>query len=184
MGKRLFLAVDIDQATREAIGAIVSALRQRLGPGVKATWVKPDRMHLTLHFFADADAPLETRILAALNHPISFCPFTVAFAGIGSFPERGAPRVLWLGVRDGVEQLRQVQDALAQRLGMSTERDFTPHLTLARFRERVRQGQLAPVADITAAAGPSLIDRVTLYESRLSPAGPTYTRLAEAVMTP
>jgi 2'-5' RNA ligase len=180
--KRLFLAVDIDQPTRDAIGEIATALRQRLGPGARATWVKPDRMHLTLHFFGDADASLEARLLAALEKPIPSRPFSVSFAGVGTFPDRGALRVIWLGLREGGEQLREVHDMLAERLGVGVERLFTPHLTLARFRGRVGHTQVGQVMGVPASAGPCPIDRVTLYESRLSPAGPVYVRLADAAL--
>ena len=102
--------------------------------------------------------------------------------GSDVFPARGSPRVLWLGVGDGVPELRRIQNALERALGVSAghEESFTPHLTLARFRDRVPRAILAQIADIRAYAGPSLIDRVTLYESRLSPAGPTYLPLAQA----
>lgn len=184
--KRLFIAVDLDDATREAIGAIASDMRQRLDGDSKGTWVKADRLHLTLHFFGTADAALETRLRAALADAIPAAPFGVSFAGVATFPERGAPRVLWLGVREGVDQLREVQRLLSERLGVGEPREFTPHLTLARFRSaaRVRYAQIAQIGRMTAAAGPCRIDRVTLYESRLSPAGPAYLPLAEAALTP
>jgi 2'-5' RNA ligase len=108
--------------------------------------------------------------------------FVLTFEGLGCFPARGSPRVLWLGVGDGVAELRRLQKGLERALGVSPghEESFTPHLTLARFRDRVPRAKLAQIADIRAYAGPSRIDRVTLYESRLSPTGPAYLPLAHA----
>jgi 2'-5' RNA ligase len=109
---------------------------------------------------------------------------------LGVFPERGAPRVLWLGIGDGVDELRIVQQVLTVRLSAvapatraSPGETFTPHLTLARFRDRVHRAHISEITGIPASAGPCLIDRVTLYESRLSPAGPSYLRLAEAPLS-
>ncbi len=184
--KRLFIAVDIDEATRVQVGRISSGLRGAIETHAKTSWVRPDRMHLTLHFLGDVDGTFEQRVRRALTGPIRVAPFDVTFEGLGLFPERGAPRVLWLGLRDGLEPLRRIEKALVDTLGVERHQDgpFTPHLTLARFRNRVTRGTLAGIARIPASAGPSRIDRVTLYESRLSPAGPAYVPLAEAPLQP
>ncbi|MET0215502.1 MAG: RNA 2',3'-cyclic phosphodiesterase [Vicinamibacterales bacterium] len=190
------MAVDIDDVTREEIGRISSGVRTRIEARTKASWVRPNRMHLTLHFFGDADAALEQCARMALAEPIAEPSFDLSFQGLGFFPERGSPRVLWLGIRDGIHALRRIHAALSARMGTLTDasQPFTPHLTLARFRERSPRAQYAEIARIPAAAGPSRIDRVTLYESCLSPAsldlrsgrpevarraGPTYVPLAE-----
>ena len=186
MGKRLFVAVDMDAATRDTVDELARALRQdaRIQHAGRATWVNKDRMHLTLHFNADADAAAERRLLDALAHPIPQPPFNVSFQSLGFFPERGAPRVLWLGLGQGLDRLQRVQREIIGRLGLSegSRESFRPHLTLARFRDRVSRGGLSEITAFPAAAGPSPIDRVTLYESRLSPKGPTYTVLAQALL--
>lgn len=140
MGKRLFIAVDIDEATRER------------------------------------------RIRRTLADPIRVAPFDVTFEGLGAFPERGSPRVLWLGIREGLASLRHLYTALDP----AATGPYTPHLTLARFRSPTRIGRafLAGILTNRAVAGPSRIDRVTLYESRLSPGGPAYVPLAEAPLQP
>jgi len=184
VGKRLFLAADIDPSVREAVGRISSEVRQRFDPRARMSWVKPDRMHLTLHFFGDSDAADEERISQALKAPIAHPPFELSFNGLGAFPERGSPRVLWLGIREGADALRQVHAIVSGRMGMPIDDEFRPHLTLARYRDRVRRSDIDHILALPAAAGPGRIDRVTLYESRLSPKGPTYTRLAEALLKP
>ena len=200
MTKRLFVAVDIDDATRERVGQISEQLRAALH-GTKASWVRPDRMHITLHFFGSVEPPLERRLLDALGDPIHEAPFDITFDRLGCFPERGSPRVVWLGIRDGLESLRRVHKALTETLRVRPDHDgpFTPHLTVARVRDRVPRAKLAEISAIPASAGPSRIDRVTLYESRLSPApldsrsgrpegtrtgGPAYVPLAAAHLKP
>lgn len=182
VGKRLFIAVDIDDATRAQVGRISSGLRAAIGANVKASWVPPDRMHVTLHFFGDADDALETRIRRAMADPVRVAPFDVTFDGHGVFPEHGSPRVLWLGIRDGLGSLRRLYAALDP----AATGPYTPHLTLARFRPstRVRDALRALEGRDRPSAGPSRIDRVTLYESRLSPTGPAYVPLAEALLQP
>jgi 2'-5' RNA ligase len=183
--KRLFIAVDVDEQTCEAIGRLSSALRDHMGPRLRISWVRPDRMHLTLQFFGHASEMVEQRLLAALSEPLREPPFGLSFEGLGFFPNRGSPRVVWLGVRDGFAEIRRVHHALELRLGEPGSREgaFTPHLTLARVRDRISRGEMEEIGRIQALAGPCVIDRVTLYESRLSPAGPTYVRLADAALT-
>lgn len=183
-GKRLFIAVDIDDATREQVGGIAARLRTALEPHTKASWVRPDRMHLTLHFLGAVEDAVEQRVRHALAAPIREAPFEVTFDGVGWFPEHGSPRVLWLGIRDGLEPLRRIERLLRNQLALHRDHEgpYTPHLTLARIRDRVPRGRVAEIAGIPASAGPSRIDRVTLYESRLSPAGPAYVPLASALL--
>jgi 2'-5' RNA ligase len=189
VAKRLFLAVDIDDGTREAVGRVSADLRTSLEKRAKISWVQPDRMHLTLQFFGRAEPLLEERICAALRDPIPLPPFDLSFEGLGRFPASGAPRVLWLGIRDGLAGLHSLQNILESRLELhgTPVEGFKPHLTLCRFRDSVgaRDALRSPeISSIRASAGPCRIDRVTLYESRLSPSGPTYLRLAAASLTP
>jgi len=185
VAKRLFIAADIDEHTRDEIGGISRAVRAAVGTSVKASWVHPDRMRLTLCFFGTADAALEHRITEALVEPVGEHPFDLSFEGLGFFPERGSPRVLWLAVDCGGRELCRIQQMLQHRLELLPEREeFRPHLTLARIKERVPRADVAKIADIAASAGPSRIDRVTLYESRLSPQGPIYVHIAEAPLQP
>jgi RNA 2',3'-cyclic 3'-phosphodiesterase len=185
--KRLFIAIDVDEHARDAIARISSDLRTTIDPRSRMSWVRPERMHLTLHFFAHADEVLERRILSAFDEPVREPSFRLAFEGLGFFPERGSPRVLWLGVREGLAELRRLHQILTGRLSRAlppgAAKPFTPHLTLARFRSRVPRGQIEDIGSIQASAGPCAIDRVTLYESHLSSAGPAYLRLAEAALT-
>ena len=213
MHKRLFIAVDIDDATGAQIARISAGVRDVVATHTKASWVPTDRMHLTLLFLGHVEEAVEQRISGVLASPIREAPFDVMFDGLGLFPGRGSPRVLWLGIREGLEHLRSVHRTVVARVGLDLARvgldlsralptrdaSFSPHLTLARFRDRVPRGKLAGITRIQASAGPSRIDRVTLYESRLSPAsldsrsgrpedtrraGPTYVPLAVASLQP
>jgi 2'-5' RNA ligase len=180
--KRLFVAVDIDDETRAQVAAI-AADAAALAPA-RMTWVRADRLHLTLEFFGEADPAAERQILSAFADPFLLAPFDLAFDGIGFFPPRGSPRVLWLGIATGLAELRRLRDMLERRLALraAPHEAFHPHLTLARFRERAARPDPAKLAKIRASAGPCRIDRVTLYESHLSPQGPTYSVLAQAAL--
>jgi 2'-5' RNA ligase len=184
--KRLFVAVDLDEPTRAAAARISTALREHMGLPGRISWVPQDRLHLTLHFLGGADEALERSAVAAMAEPIPQEPFAVTFQGVGCFPSHGSPRVLWLGVGAGRRELAQVHEEIGRRLGVPGHvgQSFNPHLTLARFRDRVARGLASRIGDTAATVGPCRIDRVTLYESRISSAGRAYVPLGEARLKP
>ena len=187
---RLFVAADVPDAAREAIAAEQKRLASVLGGSAGSLrWVKPEHSHLTLVFLGDVEDARVPSVVESVGRDVDAAPFDIVFEGLGAFPPRGAPRVLWIGVGAGAAALIDLQRELAQRiaaLGVPLEdRPFHPHLTLARWREsrppdRQRAGAHAPHGAVARAR----IAGATLYQSRLSPAGPTYTALARANLTP
>jgi RNA 2',3'-cyclic 3'-phosphodiesterase len=181
--KRLFIAVDLDRETRATIDRLSQTLRAE---SPRASWVAADRLHLTLEFLGSVDPDTELRVRVALEPPIPIPPFRLSFKGLGFFPGSGAPRVLWLGVAEGLQSMRRLHTIVSERVGTSadTHSTFTPHLTLARFRERLKRPRAKTLLELDLTAGPCSIDRVTLYESRVSGKGSVYVPLTEALLTP
>jgi 2'-5' RNA ligase len=198
---RLFVAIDLDDGSRAALARMQQQAAATLGRDRSLRWVDPSRMHLTLAFIgeisegaggekrgASAIDPLVERFSGTLNGP----PFPAGFRGFGVFPARGAPRVLWLGVEEGSERLAELQREVATELRHLRidldSRPFHPHLTLARWRQsgarpRPSDAARALAADPDAVVARVAVDHVTLYQSRLSPAGSTYVALARATLT-
>ena len=85
-------------------------------------------------------------------------------------------------MNEGLSGLVRLHEVIGRRLGVqaAAPEPFRPHLTLARFRDRVACHRIDQIGAIPAAAGPCPIDRVTLYESQLAAGGPSYIALAEA----
>jgi 2'-5' RNA ligase len=183
---RLFLAVEVDAAVRSALARTLDELRIALDAVDPAAtglvkWVRPDRAHVTLHFLGEVPVEVVDRLERSLAVPLATPPFTVEFGGVGAFPAGPTPpRVVWLGCTRGTDGLRALHRELAGRLAESScaweARPLSPHLTLGRFRVpgpvRAREAwegaAPVPVAACRVAA-------VTLFESRLSAAGPHYT---------
>ena len=179
---RLFVAVEIAPQVTAAAGDLAADLRARaarLAPHARLTWIPPDRMHLTVRFIGEADAARADAIRNALMPPLPVCAFDLTVHGAGAFPKSGAPRVLWAGLTAGRESLLAVEQVVTERLreaGVPPEaRPFSPHLTLARVRDAagLRSGALLEgLADVPV--GTTRVEAITLFESRLSPKGPTY----------
>ena len=183
---RLFAAVETSGETRDAMAAEQKRIAASLGPsGASLKWARPDGAHLTLVFLGEVDAARAPRLVKAMAHDVDVPPFEIAFSGAGVFPPRGAPRVLWVGVSDGVNELAGLRREIAARIaahGVVLEaRDFRPHLTLGRWtssRPSDRARALAAARPATLAR--QVVTRVTLYESRLSSSGAAHTALTHA----
>ena len=126
---RLFVALQLPEPLRQAVGEL--QLGQR-----NARWLDEDDLHLTLAFLGEVDGSAQHGIEGALD-TVAAPALRIALHGLGCFPPRGAPRVLWTGAspRAGLTSLaRSVRRAL-ERAGSTPERrKFTPHVTIARFR--------------------------------------------------
>jgi 2'-5' RNA ligase len=188
---RLFLAIELPDEVRHAVVAEQERLRDALGAAPLA-WVRPEQLHLTLVFLGELDATRAAALIDRFNAPLEdISPFELRFAGLGTFPEARAPRVLWLGVDAGRREVIELHRQVARRVsaaGLPVEsRPFHPHLTLARWRQ-MRPGlktgadvrDLLSVPDRVGPAIAMLVDAVTLYESRLSSSGATHLPIARA----
>jgi 2'-5' RNA ligase len=127
-------------------------------------------------------------VVAAVEQDVARAPFTLTFGGIGVFPPRGKPSVLWLGVSGGAGEAIALQQELAtrmERLGIPLERrPFHPHLTLARWRESRTTDRLRALNAATDRTVARVhVDHATLYQSRLSPAGPAYSVVARVTLS-
>ena len=185
---RLFVAVDLSGETRDAMAAEQARMARALGSSAASLkWVRPEQAHLTLVFLGEVDESRVPVLAEAIGRDVDAPPFDIAFSGIGIFPPRGAPRVVWIGVSSGAHQLQRLQRELAGRIatqGIPLEgRDFHPHLTLARWPASHPPDRRRVPADSARVIGRERVDHATLYRSRLSPGGAVYTPEARANLT-
>jgi 2'-5' RNA ligase len=186
---RLFIAVEMSSTVEEAAREVIGELRDRaarLAPRSRITWAAPERLHVTIRFIGQADEGRAESIRTALGVTIDAPAFDVTVEGVGAFPPKGPPRVFWAGLTDGRNGLLDLERAVSQRLETllpAEDRPYAPHLTLARVKE---PGGLAKAALLEGLAdrhfGRVHVDAITLFESRLSPKGPTYVSLQRTAL--
>ena len=185
------MGVPLDPELARRAGSFIDTLRSRVGrlaPHARLSWVSPERLHLTLAFIGDVPESRMPAIQTALEQPTTVRQFPLDLAGAGAFPRRGRPRVLWVGIHDGRESLMAVAGEVWTRLGEAgvavDTRPFSPHMTVARVKEPagLRPATLLEgLAD--AAIGRMTVDAITLFQSRLSPSGPSYHVLARSPLS-
>ncbi len=189
---RIFTAVTLDPASRETVAALAGGLRRSwtfAAPAVR--WVPAANLHLTLRFLGNVDGSGVSAVRAALASEWTHTPFQVSLGPAGFFPPRGIPRVIWLDVCDGADELRALRRELDRRLaaiGYGEEgAPFRPHLTIGRLKRGAQPRRRAIGRAVTSIDVPEIrwtVDRVVLMESRLSSEAAVYHEVAAAPLEP
>jgi len=176
---RSFIAIDLPPRLQEALGALARELQEARAP---VTWVKPERIHLTLKFLGDVASERIPDIQQGLEQVAKrAASFRLTATGCGAFPTLQQMRVIWVGLQaDGtaLSSLQQaVEEAMAQLGYKREQRAFKPHLTLGRVKGRhhlrLLQELLLQRQDFTAEAFD--VTELVLYKSELRPEGARYT---------
>ena len=185
---RVFIATAISGEAHQALEQVIDGLRLELPSGV--TWVRPEGIHLTLKFLGNVKRePLSRLQEAVASGVIAHSPFRLRLSGVGVFPNRRRPRVLWAAVQGELEalgDLRQMVEDAAVTVGFPPEgRPFSPHLTLGRVRRDASEALLERISAAVAAvdlpySGPWQVSSVQTMRSILHPAGAEYTVLESA----
>ena len=192
---RAFVAIEISLDVRRLAKKTLAPLK-RAFPDVK--WLEDENFHVTLKFLGPNVPVVELhKLIAALKRACRGVEqFDLVLEGLGAFPNASAPRTLWIGVTDGVDELRELAariDEEFEKLGYPVEgRAFSPHLTIGRARRRDRddaQGADATLADEIEKFGDFYwgccpVDRVILFSSELERYGAKYEPLASVELAP
>ena len=176
IGKRLFVAIDLPDA--------VTALLVRLNPHLAGVrWLRPEQMHLTLSFLGNVSPLAEEKLKEKLS-TIGFRPFFLSVTGVGTFPTKRRPNVLWAGLGTAHPQIFHVYQRVQEAaLGAGLEPDLRawhPHITMARCRD-VSAESIRSFLKTNAEfeAGLVRVESFALYSSVPGPLGSAYTRELE-----
>ena len=173
MTKRLFVAIDLPDSTRQFLAGLDPHIR-----GVR--WSDAEQMHLTLAFFGDVPDDVYLAFRKKLG-AIEVGAFFLPIIGVGAFPAKGWPKVLWIGVGRGHPHLFQLHKRVSDvaiAAGLEVDlRPWHPHITIARCRNVAPQSLRTFLkANDDLDAGMIHVDAFYLYSSKLTPAGPIHTR--------
>ena len=130
----MFTAIEIPKGVRDAM----ADAQRLLSPSGSFKHVAPDNIHVTLRFLGDNDEVMAKRIMEALES-VEFEPFNIALEGFGAFPNPKKPKVIWVAVTEGAQDLVELSekvDACIGSLGFPKEKRYHPHATISRVRGR------------------------------------------------
>lgn len=142
--------------------------------------VESKNLHFNLKFFKELENEKVKKLKEILEKiSTQFEPFEIEISGIGAFPSKNYIRVIWLGVKQGYPTFRSLAETIEnalESLGFEKNGKFIPHLTLGRVRSGRNKNELLillrKLEDIKI--GRMKIDKMTFFQSKLSPKGPIY----------
>jgi 2'-5' RNA ligase len=187
-GRRIFIAIDISDAARAVCSSHIESLRKEF-PQVPGGWERPEKLHVTLKFLG----PTSEKKIAGLNDGLmnvaaQHREFGLQLGRPGSFPGKGKPRVLWIGVEGAMDLKRLHTDVetVCESLGYEREyRSFHPHITIARIRDHRDAFALAETHRAALVEPVEFeVRSVVIYESKLLPSGSVYSKLANVSLVP
>jgi 2'-5' RNA ligase len=182
---RTFIAVELAPGVKHRAGELIKKLKPS---GAVVNWVQPEQMHLTLKFLGEISRddiiPL-CRITAEVAG--KFEPFDLGFGGTGAFPHTDHPRTLWIGIEEGLEEIRALQkeldQALHDKLGFAKERrQFTPHLTIGRVHKATPEMNDVMEANSEFEGDFSEIEELVVFASYKERDGQRYEALGHALL--
>ena len=180
---RTFLAIELPEEIRKEIANIQDHLKKNIRGVI--TWVRPERIHLTLKFFGNISGDDVVNISRVVENSVAGVrPFSLSVKAVGVFPDVMRPRVVWLGINGDVvplSNLHKVMDRGFQDYGFKREeRPFRPHLTLGRIKSPKGMVGLATVVEGGGGyiSGQFQAGGLTLFKSDLTPGVAIYTKLA------
>ncbi len=181
---RAFIGCVLDLGATRKVVELSRATRARAeAAGWEARWVPAPNLHFTLRFLGDIDQGLVEPVAEAMRSAARATPaLVVGVGGLGAFPDRDAPRVLYAEVTRGHDALARlagrIETALAALGFAKAERPFVGHMTLGRVQ--VSRGALGAVTPPNSDCGAGTVNAVTLYRSDMFSSGAEYVTLARA----
>jgi RNA 2',3'-cyclic 3'-phosphodiesterase len=178
---RVFLAIEVPQ---EAKANVTKLNEDMTALGLDAKWVKPDNFHVNLRFFGDKTVEEIDNIKDIVNSFVKKQePFEIKLRGLGVFPNQEHIRVSWIGVfSDKLFSLQNELEDIFEEKGLNrSDKKYSPHLTLGRIKSPKNIELLIQMINKNKDVefGTFQVKTIFLFESKLTPEGPIYNKLAE-----
>jgi 2'-5' RNA ligase len=183
---RAFIAIELPDELKLALIRLQDQLKS--GGQTSVKWVDPYSIHLTLKFLGNIGRDTVGGITTALEEAArGIHPFRLEARGLGAFPGLKRVQVVWVGVTGEVDRLRQLQQRIESNLAplgfVPESRPFTPHLTIARLRDRVTPDERQSLGHLIGSTSFDTVyvinvGSIHLMRSQLTREGAVYSRIS------
>ena len=178
--KRVFIGIPIGHKIKSILPSLKSTVHSSTNI---IKWIPPENIHLTLSFLgniSDKDIP---NIVQSLENCITSKYFKIKIESTGVFPSANFPKILWIGIGKGADELtllqKEIERSVRKFKEISKKEKFKPHITIARIRRSRLKIDVLPFLNTVYSPIELDINSICLYESILLPKGAQYTVLTE-----
>jgi 2'-5' RNA ligase len=182
---RSFIAIELPEEIKTELKRLQSTLKAVNSSWLK--WVSPDSIHLTLKFLGDITGDKIEEITTAITDASNdIGPFYLKLDGLGVFPNQKRIQVVWVGLSGDLDKLSKLQKQIEDNMAIlgypEEDREFTPHLTLARVRFQPPPAELQKFTQLLTSTKfdgvyQMEVKAVNLMRSQLTPQGAIYSQL-------
>ena len=180
---RSFIAVNLNPEIREYLTSLQVSLNV---PETKIKWVEKNNLHLTMIFLGDISSEQTKSVKSILKEiSIRYNPFITKLSStIGTFPTYKTPRIIWVGIKEGANQLNELYNSIETMLykeGFPREnKEFSSHITIGRVKFiRDKDNFIQILKRIRINNLSQEVGSIDLMESKLTPNGPIYNITAK-----
>jgi len=185
---RLFVSIELPEKIKASIDGLIEEMKLKLTP---VKWVEDKNLHITLKFLGWVDDKRLKELTALIKRTVKgFGKFDLGFKGMGLFPAEGRPRVIWVDLCKGEDKVKslgdKIEDEAAKEGFREEEREFTPHLTIGRIKEKVDVEALKKFIKKVSGSdfGSFKVEKISLMKSTLRRTGPIYEELEQINLNP
>jgi 2'-5' RNA ligase len=181
---RLFVAINLDEILKKQLSIILEDFRKE---EFSVKWVEANNLHITLKFLGDTPEEKIKDLKEALKN-ITYRPFSFKLKDLGCFPGTKQPRVVWLGISEGKDDLLNLNMSLENTLekqGFPKEsKNFKCHITLGRVKKFKKIYSFEKLLEKVKLVDfiEQKIEHIDLMKSNLYPSGPVYEILEQYFM--
>ncbi len=180
---RTFIAINLNSEIKEHLTSLQTNLNI---PESKMKWVEKNNLHLTMKFLGYISLEQTKLIKSELKEIASrYSPFIIRLSSnIGVFPVYKMPRIIWVGIKEGIRELKELYNSIENNLsnkGFPREnKDFSGHITIGRVKFIVDKINFIQILKRITVNNLSIeVNSIALMESKLTPNGPIYNVAAK-----
>ena len=179
---RTFISIEIPENIKDNIEKSIGEMKLILSP---LKWVDKKNLHITLKFLGwVVDDKADDMIRSVMDLAKGFGSIKINFAGLGVFPNARHPRVIWVGINEGSDRVKELAEKIDARLSSEgyrkeEEREFSPHLTIGRIKEKIDVEPLSKFIEknVMTEFGGFTADHISVMKSTLRKSGPIYEEI-------
>jgi 2'-5' RNA ligase len=182
---RTFIAIEIEDKIKNEIGNLIEFAKKNYNLPFK--WVKIENLHITLHFLGEIPDKEVENVKNILRNEEKL-NYKIKINNLGQFPEKGIPRVLWIGFEDLEKNIEKSYKSLEKKIlnsGLKLDKEkFVPHITIGRIK-KFSNFNINEYRDMFEKLNKRIkelnlffeTNNINLFKSELFSEGPIYTKI-------